>query len=603
MGAEDKKSLFSSCMFKKSRLLAIFIVAVLAGALIFLISGHKKEENPIKNYSALIAKIETGKVAELQILNGRGEVQTKLKGSDKEYTVGVPESASGGAPEELLRSAEENNVEVSAKPYNPNSLPSTLLRMLPTTIFFLLIIGLLGSQMGWWSNRSKISSTETNTLFSDVAGCDEARDELDDVQQFLENPRKFERLGAKVPKGVLLYGPPGTGKTMLAKAIASEAGVPFYSASGSEFIEMFAGLGARRVRSLFQAAKKSAPSIIFIDELDAVGSHRSSMGGDGATREADQTLIQLLKEMDGFEVNDNPVVVIGATNRIESLDRALLRPGRFDRHVSVDPPDRKGREEVLEVHAADKKISPKVDIKTLAAQTSGMTGADLSFLLNEAALRAARRGAETIEPKDIDDAFFRVVAGVEKHSRTLTDTERETIAVHECGHAIVGEKLHASDQVHKISIIPRGQSGGQTLYVSEEDVFLYSEGELRNRICALLAGRAAENVVWGHPSSGASDDLQRATEIAEQMLLRLGMSKSGGLQSVKSRQDLAPGRADALDKEIQNILQDELERAENILQEDRDTLESLKTELLEKETLDREQFLRIIGESGESSNN
>lgn len=590
-------------MPKKFQYPIAFVAAIAIGAgAFFLLSGKDEEKPGAKNYTALLQRIEEGKVAKMQVLNDKGVVRVTDKGEDKgEYAVNVPESATGGVPEKLIATAEESGVEISAKSTNPNSLPATLVRILPTMIFFLFIMAILGSQMGWWSNRSRVTSTKTKTKFSDVAGCDEARDELDDVRKFLKDPKHFERLGARVPKGVLLYGPPGTGKTLLAKAIASEAKVPFFSASGSEFIEMFAGLGARRVRQLFQAAKKAAPSIIFIDELDAVGSHRSSSGGDGATREADQTLIQLLKEMDGFDVSSNPVIVIGATNRIESLDRALTRPGRFDRHVSVDPPDRKGRKEILEVHAKDKKLDPSVDLETLAGHTSGMTGADLALLLNEAALRAARRGAKTIEQVDMDEAFFRVVAGAERYSRTLTDSERETIAVHECGHAIVGEKLEASDQVHKISIIPRGQSGGQTLYVSEEDVFLYSKAELRNRICALLAGRAAENVVWGHPSSGASDDLKRASEIAEQMLMRLGMSQSGGLQSVESKKDLSSARADALDKEVQDILQEELDRAEDILRQNRSTLDKLKDELLQEETLDREQFLRIIESSDNGS--
>lgn len=589
-------------MPKKYRLPLLLLIIIAIGGGAYLLSQSKDNKPPVENYTELIQHIEDGKVKEIEILNSKSAAKVQDKNEEDPYTIGIPAGQNGGAPEQLISVAEENNVTISAKPFSGDSFVQTLLRMIPTLIFFLLIIGLLGSQMGWFSNRSKVQSTKTRTRFSDVAGCDEAREELQDVRRFLKNPKEFERLGARVPKGVLLYGPPGTGKTLLAKAIAAEADVPFYSASGSEFIEMFAGLGARRVRQLFQAAKKEAPSIIFIDELDAVGSHRSTSGGDSGTREADQTLIQLLKEMDGFEVNDNPVIVIGATNRTESLDRALTRPGRFDRHISVDPPDRKGRLEVLQVHAKDKRLSPKVDLEILAAQTSGMTGADLALLLNEAALRAGKRGASQIEARDIDEAFFRVVAGAARHSRTLTKEERETIAVHECGHALVGEKLHASDQVHKISIIPRGQSGGQTLYVSEEDVFLYSEEELRNRICALLAGRAAENITWGKASSGAADDLRRATEIAEQMLLRLGMSKTVGLQSV-GRSELSPGRADALDEEVKSILQEELGRAEDLLREEEQTLERLKEALLQEETLDRDQFLRIIEKDDGTSTN
>jgi cell division protease FtsH len=551
------------------------------------LSGEEKDKNTA-TITSLEKEIREEKIKSID-LDPATETVSVTRKNDTEYTIGLTEKNAGF----IINLAKKNNVIISSKPIETRTgLLQSVFRFLPTLLIVALIIAIVGMQFGWF-NRVGIEAAQANVSFSDVAGCREAVGELEDVRHFLESPTQFEKLGAKVPKGVLLYGPPGTGKTLLAKAVANEAGVPFYASSGSEFIEMFAGLGARRVRQLFEKAKKTAPSIIFIDELDAVGGHRSSGGGgDGASREADQTLIQLLKEMDGFSVSEHPVIVIGATNRIEALDRALTRPGRFDRHIAIDPPDKNGRLEVLNVHAGDKKLAASVDLDNLATQTSGMTGADLALILNEAALFAAKRGASSIEDQDIDDAYFRVVAGAKKDHQVLSEKEREIIAYHECGHALVGERLRSAEKVHKISIIPRGRSGGQTLYVSEEDIFLYSTEQLRDTICSLLAGRAAEELVFGEITSGAADDLNKVSDIAHRMVYELGMSKKIGLRVL--RQGHSPALSEKAEEEIFSIIEEEYERAKKILAEEKDILEDLAQVLQEKETIDRDFFLQVI---------
>jgi cell division protease FtsH len=571
----------------------LLLPVVLVVGIIFGITSKSSDQLEIENYSQLVETIESGQ-AENLTLDPNSDTATVETKEGESGPVGVPSSGPDGFSD-LVDLAERNDVQVSSEPLKSSSGSplQTILRVLPTLALFLLIIGLAAFQFGWFSTVT-VEAADTGVSFADVAGCGEAIEELEDVRSFLQDPKRFERLGARVPKGVLLYGPPGTGKTLLAKAVASEAGIPFYSASGSEFVEMFAGLGAKRVRTLFDKAKKSAPSIIFIDELDAVGGHRTS-GNDGASKEADQTLIQILKEMDGFSVSENPVIVIGATNRLDSLDRALVRPGRFDRHVAIDPPDRRGRLEILEVHSQGKAMAPDIDLDLLAVQTAGMTGADLSLILNEAALLAARRDAEVIEASDIDDAYFRIVAGAKKQHRMLSERERETVAIHESGHALVGELLSGSEKLHKVSIIPRGRSGGQTLYVSDEDVFLYTEEMLRDRLCGLLAGRAAEQALEGKITNGAGDDLRRASEIALQMVTEMGMSKSIGLRSLAGSSPSAALRSE-IDNEIQEILDLEYRRALEIIETERGAVERLKDALLVEETLDRERFLEILEE-------
>jgi cell division protease FtsH len=572
----------------------LLLPLVLVAGVIFGVSSKDSKEIPVDNYTDLVRTIESGQAKSLQ-LDPNTDTARVTTAEGQSSSIGVPASGPDGFSD-LVDLAKEKGVEVSSQALKTSSggFLQTVLRILPTLALVLLIGGLAAFQFGWFSTVT-VEAADTGVSFSDVAGCGEAIEELEDVRSFLQDPKKFERLGARVPKGVLLYGPPGTGKTLLAKAVASEAGIPFFSASGSEFVEMFAGLGAKRVRGLFDKAKKSAPSIIFIDELDAVGGHRTA-GGDGASKEADQTLIQILKEMDGFSVSENPVIVIGATNRLDSLDRALVRPGRFDRHVAIDPPDRRGRQEILEVHARGKALDPKVDLELLAIQTAGMTGADLSLILNEAALLAARRDGEQIESRDIDDAYFRIVAGAKKQHRMLSPDDRETVAIHDSGHALVGELLSGSEKLHKVSIIPRGRSGGQTLYVSDEDVFLYSEEMLRDRICGLLAGRAAEEAICGRVTNGAGDDLRRASEIALQMITEMGMSKSIGLRSLSGQGSTSATLRAQIDEEVQGVLDEEYSRALEIIRAEEGAVERLRDALLVEETLDRERFLEILEE-------
>ena len=445
--------------------------------------------------------------------------------------------------------------------------------------------------------------------FDAVAGCDEAKEELQEVIEFLKDPEKFKKLGAKVPKGVLLVGPPGTGKTLLAKATAGEADVPFFSTSGSEFVEMLVGVGAARVRDLFSQAKKYQPCIIFIDELDAVGRHRGA-GLGGGHDEREQTLNQILVELDGFDDNGS-TILIAATNRPDILDPALLRPGRFDRHIVVDKPDVKGREEVLNVHMKDKEFASDVDVKILARRTPGLVGADLANLINEGALLAARKDHEKITMEDLEEGIERVMAGPERKSRLINDHEKKIIAYHETGHAIVAKILPGADPVHKISIIPRGHAAlGYTLQLPEEDRFLMSKTELMNRIAILLSGRVSEEIVFDDVTSGAANDLDRATEIARQMVTQLGMSETLGLVKLgKKREEIFLGRdisedrnyseeiAYVIDKEVKAVIDECYERAKEILTEHRELLDKIAGVLLEREVLDAEEFNNLVNEN------
>lgn len=573
-----------------------------------------------KSFSALQSKVADGKVKSLEVVPSRQALKVTLREPGAStYEVGYPTNQGKEGLSGLLAKAHRQNVQVTSEPL-PNTGPSiitTLLGYLPI-LFMVGLIAAVAMSQGLFGRRAPNNTGAGQEVgFSDVAGVGEAVQELSEVRTFLSDPEFFEAAGARVPKGVLLHGPPGTGKTLLAKAVANEAGVPFFGCSGSEFVEMFAGLGARRVRSLFKEAKKQAPSIIFIDELDAVGQKRGAGAGDGGSREADQTLIELLRQMDGFETGQepsgsekllqrigrrkvaeeqHPVIVIGATNRLESLDPALTRPGRFDRHVAIDPPDRRGRKEILEVHSRSKQIAADVDLGLWAAKTAGMSGADLALLLNEAALNAARHRRSVVDDADLDHALLRLVAGAEKQHRTLSDKERERVAYHEAGHGIVREVLKDSHVVHKISIIPRGRSGGQTIHVSEEDVFLHPESKLRDTLATLMGGRAAEDLALGEVSSGAADDLEKASEVAERMLAHLGMSKALGLRVDLPSITLSDGERAALDAEIKSLLAEQYERARQILDERSETMKLIARTLLEEETLDRARFLELLAE-------
>ncbi|MCX8109467.1 MAG: ATP-dependent zinc metalloprotease FtsH [Verrucomicrobiae bacterium] len=457
------------------------------------------------------------------------------------------------------------------------------------------------------SRAKLIVDKNTGVTFDDVAGCEEAKQELQEVVEFLKNPKEYQELGARIPKGALLVGPPGTGKTLLARAVAGEAGVPFFSISGADFVEMFVGVGAARVRDLFRQAKEHAPCIIFIDELDAIGRQRGVHMGV-VNDEREQTLNALLVEMDGFEANAG-VIILAATNRPEVLDRALLRPGRFDRQIVVDAPDIDGREAILKVHARNKKLGPDVDLRRIAAATAGFSGADLANVLNEAALLAARRKAKVITQKDLEEAIEKVVAGPERRSRRLNPQEKRLVAYHEVGHALVAAYTEHADPVHKISVVPRGRAAlGYTMQLPSEDQYLLTRSELFDRLCGLLGGRAAEELVFGEVSTGAQNDLERATAIARQMVTMFGMSERIGLTHCAQRQaqflptaegvfhrDCSEHTAREIDEEVRSLLDHAYAKAKEILTEHRDQLDRVAAELLARETLDGEEFYKLVG--------
>jgi cell division protease FtsH len=512
-----------------------------------------------------------------------------------------------------------NKVEYNIVPKSSSTWSSLLLYLLPFILFFglwfLLMNNLQGGGskvMSFGKSRAKrLSADSPKISFRDVAGVDEAVEELHEIKEFLENPKKFQALGARIPTGVLLYGPPGTGKTLLARAVAGEAGVPFFSISGSDFVEMFVGVGASRVRDLFEQAKQNSPCIIFMDEIDAVGRHRGA-GLGGGHDEREQTLNQLLVEMDGFEAKDN-IIMIAATNRPDILDPALLRPGRFDRQIAVDRPDRKGRAKILDVHTRGKPLAKGINIDALAGQTPGFTGADLSNLINEAALLAARTGKREITQIELEEGILRVIAGPEKKTRVMSERERQITAYHEMGHAIVGHYLEFADPVHKISVISRGRALGYTISMPTEDRFLTTRSELLDTMAMTLGGRAAEEVVFGEITTGASNDLEKVTATAKQMVMRFGMSEKLGPRvyghdhgmpflgrEFSSEPDYSDEIAREIDDEVRRIIEGAHQRARTILGEQRERLDRISQILLRRETLEKEQFEKLLAGSPEA---
>ena len=526
---------------------------------------------------------------------------------------------------DLPQRLEQHGVEFAAAPPKKPGIFSTILSwVVPPLIFILLLqffarraMGGGGGAQGALSfTKSKakvyVPDEQSRVTFDDVAGVDEAKAELTEIVDFLKKPERYAAIGARIPKGVLLVGPPGTGKTLLSKAVAGEADVPFFIISGSEFVELFVGAGAARVRDLFEEAKKKAPCIIFIDELDAIGKSRSgSMGVVGGNDEREQTLNQLLTEMDGFSAKDKPVIVLAATNQPETLDAALLRPGRFDRQVLVDRPDLSGRKTILEIYAKKVKLAEGVDLDKIAAATSGFAGADLANLVNEAALLAARVNRTSVEQGDLNEAIERVVAGLEKRSRVLQDDEKRVVAYHEVGHAIVGHLMPGGSKVAKISIVPRGMSAlGYTLQLPTEDRFLNSREDLQGQIATLLGGRSAEEVVFGRITTGAANDLQRATDIAEQMVGTYGMSetlgplaydKQGGNrflnQGNNPRRVVSDSTAQAIDKEVRALVDRGHNQALGILNNNRDLLEDIAQRILEKEVIEGDELKELLERS------
>jgi len=585
----------------------------------FLSSG-----TPLSNevpLSDLAAAIRGGQITQIVVRADTDILAEKTDGSvmvsRKEYGVGIVETLKDlGVSQEQIQSLE---IQFQSGENAMTLLLNLLPILLPTLLLLYLVWRMMRSaRMGqdqalnFGRSRARVSrDMERPTVtFNDVAGADEAKQELQEIVEFLKEPEKFIQLGARIPKGVLMIGAPGTGKTLLARAVAGEAGVPFFSISGSEFVEMFVGVGASRVRDLFDRAKKEAPSIVFVDEIDAVGRQRGT-GLGGGHDEREQTLNQILTEMDGFEQGTN-VIIIAATNRPDVLDPALLRPGRFDRKVTLDRPDLKGREAILKVHSKGKPLASDVDLEALSRLTPGFAGADLENLVNEAAILAARRNKKTISMREFQEAMERIIAGPERRSRVITPEERRTVAYHEAGHAVVMYHLAESDPVHKITIIPRGQAGGYTLSLPETDSSLVTREKFEDQIVGLLGGRASEEIIFNRITTGASNDLEHATQIARAMITRYGMSEKLGLRtfgetsgSIFLGRDLMEQRnysedaAVQIDSEVRRILDHAYLRAKTILQDNRDKLVKLADTLLNKETVDREEFEAMMSENAE----
>ncbi len=596
--------------FVKSAFFPILLVVILAFAASQWIGDGDETKAP--SYNELVSP-ESGLIAEKKI--DEITVNTKDNTLDVKRTNG--ESFSTGYPpnteQSLLNLIDRHNVDTTVKGKGGSSLLSLLTYILPFVLFFGFWIFLMNQMQGGGSrvmnfgkSKAKRMSVDAPKItFRDVAGVDEAVQELQEIKEFLENPKKFQSLGARIPKGVLLYGPPGTGKTLLARAVAGEAGVPFFSISGSDFVEMFVGVGASRVRDLFEQAKQNSPCIIFMDEIDAVGRHRGA-GMGGGHDEREQTLNQLLVEMDGFEMKDN-IILVAATNRPDILDPALLRPGRFDRQVVVDRPDRKGRKHILEVHTRGKPLGKSIDLDALAGQTPGFTGADLANLVNEAALLTARQGRREISMEELEEGIMRVIAGPEKKTRGMSEKERLVTAFHEMGHAIVGHMLPNCDPVHKISIISRGQALGYTISLPTEDKFLTSRAELTDTMAMTLGGRAAEEIVFGEITTGASNDLEKVTATAKQMVMRFGMSERLGPRvfghdrsqpflgrEFSAEPDYSDEIAREIDDEIRRIVEAAHQTAKDLLNDNRRELDRISNVLLERETIDADQFVALL---------
>ncbi|WP_017318012.1 ATP-dependent zinc metalloprotease FtsH [Mastigocladopsis repens] len=589
-------------------LLILLTLLFLLNAIVPSFFGPRLTQVP---YSDFIAQVQAGKVDRAVVGSDRIEYSVKTQTPDGKPGEQVFETTPIAIDLDLPKILRDNNVEFAAPPPNQNGWISTLLSWVVPPLIFFGIWGFLlnrggGGPAALTVGKSKAriySEGSTGVKFIDVAGVDEAKAELEEIVDFLKSADKYTRLGAKIPKGVLVVGPPGTGKTLLAKAIAGEASVPFFSISGSEFIELFVGVGAARVRDLFEQAKQQAPCIVFIDELDALGKSRGGAGGFvGGNDEREQTLNQLLTEMDGFDANTG-VIIIAATNRPEVLDPALRRPGRFDRQVVVDRPDKIGREAILKVHARNVKLAEDVDLGMIGIRTPGFAGADLANLVNEAALLAARQNQQAVTMADFNEAIERVVAGLEKRSRVLNETEKKTVAYHEVGHAIIGALMPGAGKVEKISVVPRGVGAlGYTIQMPEEDRFLMIEDEIRGRIATLLGGRSAEETVFGKVSTGASDDIQKATDLAERYVTLYGMSDKLGPVAFEKiqqqflegygnpRRSISPKVAEEIDREVKQIVDNAHHIALTILHENRELLEQTAEELLQKEILEGTQL-------------
>jgi cell division protease FtsH len=600
----------------KGAFFPIVIVIVLAFFVSRLIPGSGSSASPPTYQTLTTQYLPNGQVKTVTVKPSSNDIDFTLN-NGKSYSVGFVGSNQVNAIISTINKdglATKYNIDATST----SEWPSLLISILPFIIFFglwfLVMNNLQGGGtkvMSFGKSRAKrLSADSPKITFRDVAGVDEAVEELYEIKDFLENPKKFQALGARIPTGVLLYGPPGTGKTLLARAVAGEAGVPFFSISGSDFVEMFVGVGASRVRDLFEQAKQNSPCIIFMDEIDAVGRHRGA-GLGGGHDEREQTLNQLLVEMDGFEAKDN-IIMIAATNRPDILDPALLRPGRFDRQIAVDRPDRKGRAKILEVHTRGKPLAKSIDIDALAGQTPGFTGADLSNLINEAALFAARGGKREITQVELEEGILRVVAGPEKKTRVMSERERAITAYHEMGHAIVGHYLEFADPVHKISVVSRGRALGYTISMPSEDRFLTTRAELLDTMAMTLGGRAAEEIVFGEITTGASNDLEKVTATAKQMVMRFGMSEKLGPRvfghdhgqpflgrEFSTEPDYSDEIALQIDDEVRRIIEGAHTRATKLLIDHRERLDTISDILLRRETIEKEQFEALVSGASE----
>jgi cell division protease FtsH len=600
--------------FFRSALFPLIIIVVLVYLASQTLLPGRSEQRKM-TYSQLIEQVKNGAVNEVVFNPPRQQITATLV--DGKVKVNYPTAQSATQFQNLLT---KNNIKFDSKGTGSSAWWALLINVLPFVILIAFWIFLMNQVQGGGSkvmsfgkSRAKRMSPDSpKVTFKDVAGADEAVEELHEIKEFLENPKKFQALGARIPKGVLLYGPPGTGKTLLARAVAGEAGVPFFSISGSDFVEMFVGVGASRVRDLFEQAKQASPCIIFMDEIDAVGRHRGA-GLGGGHDEREQTLNQLLVEMDGFEMKDN-IILIAATNRPDILDPALLRPGRFDRQIVVDRPDRLGRRKILEVHARGKPLSRDIDLDTLAAGTPGFTGADLSNLINESALLAARNGKKMIEQDELEEGIMRVIAGPEKKARLLSEKERKITAYHEMGHALVGHYLENTNPVHKITIVSRGQALGLTISLPTEDKYLTTKSTLMDELAMTLGGRAAEELVFHEVTTGAANDLERVTAVAKQMIMRFGMSEKLGPRvlgrahelpflgrDMGSEPDYSDEIAKEIDDEIRRVIEEGHASATAVLRAHMDELHRLSAILIERETIDKDQFERLLAGEAEES--
>ena len=583
---------------------------MLLGIWLILIFANRPDAGDELTFSQYETELAQGNVATATFFEGDQEIRGELA-DDSAYTVKYPIDSQ----DSLTKEMRAQGVEVDVDPQKGSPLVGFLFQLIPVLLIVGAFIWIMnqsqaggGRVMQFGKSRAKaVSKDQPKTTFADVAGVDEAIEELQEVKEYLQNPAKFQAMGAKIPRGVLLFGPPGAGKTLLARAVAGEAGVPFYSISGSDFVEMFVGVGAARVRDLFEQAKQTAPAIVFIDEIDAVGRHRGA-GLGGGHDEREQTLNQLLVEMDGFDQR-TAVILMAATNRPDILDPALLRPGRFDRHITVDRPDLEGRKAILRVHARGKPWGEGVDLDIIARRTPGFTGADLANVINEAALLAARWSKTTIGMKEIEEAIDRVMAGPERKTRAMSDREKRMIAYHEGGHALVSHVLPNTDPVHKISVIPRGRALGYTLTLPEEDKFLMTREELVDELAMLLGGRVAEELIVGDITTGAANDIERATKVAKQMVTEYGMSDVIGPLTLGQKQheiflgrdytaqpDYSDQVAFEIDSEIRRLIDEAHDEALEILQENRPKLDELAAILVERETMEREEVERFLAD-------